>query len=172
MKKSITVVLASVFLLAGTLAAQTMPAGADPAMWAKALKIHKKAIIIDGHNDVTSPMLNDDYDLGTSSLGRYHNDGDPYNTDLDRLKRSGITVDCSVGYVSSSYLKTGGVTRRPMDMLDATYREVEKYPVQLTMCTTAAEIRKAKKQNKICVLMGIEGGYAIENSLYALRNFY
>nr|MBA3769805.1 membrane dipeptidase [Blastocatellia bacterium] len=25
---------------------------------------------------------------------------------------------------------------------------------------------------KMCVLMGIEGGYAIENSLYALRNFY
>ncbi|HLM60541.1 MAG TPA: dipeptidase, partial [Pyrinomonadaceae bacterium] len=30
----------------------------------------------------------------------------------------------------------------------------------------------AKRQNKICALMGIEGGYVIENSLYALRNFY
>ena len=39
-------------------------------------------------------------------------------------------------------------------------------------CTTAAQIRQAKKQNKICALMGIEGGYAIENSLHALRNFY
>jgi membrane dipeptidase len=39
-------------------------------------------------------------------------------------------------------------------------------------CTTAAEIRRAKKMNKVCALMGIEGGYAIENSLYALRNFY
>ncbi|MDM7923420.1 MAG: dipeptidase, partial [Pyrinomonadaceae bacterium] len=39
-------------------------------------------------------------------------------------------------------------------------------------CTTAAEIRRAKKQDKVCLLMGIEGGYAIENSLHALRNFY
>ena len=40
------------------------------------------------------------------------------------------------------------------------------------MCTTAAQIRQAKKQKKVCVLMGIEGGYAIENSLPALREFY
>ena len=30
------------------------------------------------------------------------------------------------------------------------------------MCTTADEIRRAKKQNRVCALMGIEGGYAIE----------
>ena len=42
----------------------------------------------------------------------------------------------------------------------------------MTMCTTAADIRRAKKQGRICALMGIEGGYAIENSLFALRDFY
>ncbi|MEO7659153.1 MAG: dipeptidase [Pyrinomonadaceae bacterium] len=69
-------------------------------------------------------------------------------------------------------MKTGGAMRRAMDLIDATYREVERHPRQLSSCTTAAEIRRAKKQNKICMLMGIEGGYAIENSLHALRNFY
>jgi membrane dipeptidase len=62
--------------------------------------------------------------------------------------------------------------RRAMDLIDATNREIEKHPESLVACTTANEIRKAKKQGKICALMGIEGGYAIENSLYALRNFY
>ena len=61
--------------------------------------------------------------------------------------------------------------RRAMDLIDATYREAERHEDLIT-CTTAAEIRRAKKQGKICLLMGIEGGYAIENSLYALRNFY
>ena len=37
--------------------AQTMPEGFDPVLWQKALKIHKKAIVIDGHNDVTTPLL-------------------------------------------------------------------------------------------------------------------
>jgi membrane dipeptidase len=68
--------------------------------------------------------------------------------------------------------QAGRAMVRAMDLIDASYREVEKHPQQLMMCTTAAEIRRAKKLNKVCVLMGIEGGYAIDNSLYALRNFY
>nr|MBA2379852.1 membrane dipeptidase [Blastocatellia bacterium] len=62
--------------------------------------------------------------------------------------------------------------RRAMEMIDVVNRAAERYPNDLTMCTTAAQIRQAKKQNKICALMGIEGGHAIENSLYSLRNFY
>lgn len=167
--------LTAIFLLFSFCAftyGQTMPAGADAAIWAKALKIHKKAIVVDGHNDITSPMVDEDFDLATNSVGKYHRDGDPFHTDLDRLKRSGITGEFFSIYVSGSTLTSGGAMRRAMDLIDATYREAEKHNRQLSMCTTAAEIRKAKKQNKVCVLMGIEGGYAIENSLFALRNFY
>ncbi len=156
----------------GQIAAQKMPAGSDPKIWAQAQKIHKKAIIVDGHNDIPSPMVDEDFDLGTNSVGKFHKDGDPFHTDLARFKQSGITGEFFSIYVSGSSLKTGGAMRRAMDLIDATMREVEKYPNQLTACTTAAEIRRAKKQNKVCVLMGIEGGYVIENSLYALRNFY
>lgn len=152
--------------------AQTMPKDADAAIWAKALKIHKKAIVIDGHNDITSPMVDEDFDLASNSMGKYHADGDPFHTDLSRFKASGITGEFFSIYVSGATLKTGGAMRRAMDLIDATYREAEKHPAQLTMCTTAAEIRRAKKAGKVCALMGIEGGYAIENSLYALRDFY
>lgn len=152
--------------------AQTMPKDADPKLWEKALKIHRKAIVVDGHNDIPSPMVDDNFDLGKNSIGKFHNDGDPFHSDLSRFKASGITGEFFSIYVSGTTLKTGGAMRRAMDLIDATYREAEKYPAQLTMCATAAEIRRAKKQNKICALMGLEGGYAIENSLYALRDFY
>lgn len=152
--------------------AQTMPKDADPKLWARAMKIHKKAIIVDGHNDIPSPMVDEDFDLATNSVGKYHRDGDPFHTDLNRFKQSGITGEFFAIYVSGSYAQTGGSARRALDLIDATYREVEKYPNQLTMCTTPAEIKRAKKQNKMCVLMGIEGGHAIEDSLYALRDFY
>ncbi len=163
---------AFVFSYAAQTTAQTMPKDADQAVWQKALKIHRKAIVIDGHNDIPSPMVDDDFDLATDSVGKFHRDGDPFHTDLQRFKKSGITGEFFSIYVSGSTLKTGGAMRRAMDMIDATYRETEKHPNELTLCTTAAEIRRAKKQNKVCVLMGIEGGYVIENSLYALRNFY
>jgi membrane dipeptidase len=151
---------------------QTMPADADPKVWARALQIHQKAIVVDGHNDVTSPMVDEDLDLGTNTVGKYHKDGDPFHTDLARLKASGITGEFFAIYVGGNRMQTHDSMRRAMDLIDATYREVEKHSGLLSMCTTAAEIRQAKKQRKICILMGIEGGYAIENSLYALRNFY
>ncbi len=152
--------------------AQTMPKDADPKMWAQAMKIHRKAIIVDGHNDIPSPLVDDDFDLATNSVGKFHNDGDPFHTDLARFKASGITGEFFSIYVGGGRMQTHDSMRRAMDMIDATYREVERHPGALTMCTTAAEIRRAKKADKVCVLMGIEGGYAIENSLYALRNFY
>lgn len=171
MKKALSFALIFAFSLSSVVA-QTMPAGADPALWAKALKIHRKAIVIDGHNDITSPMVDEDLDLATDTVGKYHKDGDPFHTDLARLKASGITGEFFSIYVSGATLQTGGAMRRAMDLIDATYREAEKHPQALTMCTTAAEIRRAKKAKKTCALMGIEGGYAIENSLYALRDFY
>ena len=161
-----------VFSFFGQTAAQTMPKDGDQGLWQKALKIHRKAIIIDGHNDIPSPMVDDDFDLGTNSVGKFHKDGDPFHTDLARFKQSGITGEFFSIYVSGATLKTGGAMRRAIDLIDATYRETEKHPNELMPCTTVADIRRAKKQNKICVLMGIEGGYAIENSLSALREFY
>lgn len=161
-----------VFVLSGFALGQTMPKDADPKLWAQALKIHRSAIIVDGHNDIPSPMVDDDFDLATNSVGKFHKDGDPFHTDLGRFKASGITGEFFSIYVGGNRLQTHDSMRRAMEMIDATYREVEKHPGQLTMCTTAAEIRRAKKAGKVCVLMGIEGGYAIENSLFALRDFY
>ncbi len=152
--------------------AQTMPTGADPKLWEKALKIHRKAIVVDGHNDIPSPMVDEDFNLATDSVGKYHLGGDPFHTDVARLKAGGITGEFFSIYVSGTTMKTGGAMRRAMDLIDATNREVERNPGSLTSCTTAAEIRRAKKQKRICILMGIEGGYVIEDSLYALRNFY
>lgn len=170
MKKFLVFILLFVFSVSNF--AQTMPKDADPKLWERALKIHKKAIIIDGHNDITSPMVDEDLNLATDTVGKFHKDGDPFHTDLSRLKKSGITGEFFSIYTSGTDYQKGGKMRRAMDLIDATYREIERHPNQLTFCTTAAQIRQAKKQNKICALMGIEGGYVIENSLYALRNFY
>lgn len=171
-KKIISAAVANLLLFTAFAAAQTMPADADPALWQRALKLHKKSIIIDGHNDITGPMMDADFNLGDDSTGKLQPSGDPMHTDLARLRKSGITGEFMSIYVSGSTLKTGGSMRRAMDLIDVTYREAERHPKDFSMCTTADQIRAAKKQGKICLLMGIEGGYAIENSLYALRNFY
>jgi membrane dipeptidase len=137
----------------------------DERLWQKALKIHRSAIVVDTHNDITTMMIDDRYDLGTSSVGKYH-------TDLARMKEGGLTAEFFSVFVDKKFVKEGGSARRALDQIDLVYRAAERYPKDIMMATTAADIRRAKKEGKIAALMGIEGGHAIENSLMALRDFY
>jgi len=137
----------------------------DERLWREALKIQRKSIVVDTHNDITGMMIDDSYDLGTSSIGKYH-------TDLARMKEGGLTAEFFSIYVDRKYAKDGGSARRALDQIDLVYRAAERYPDKMMMATSVADIRRAKKQDKIAALMGIEGGHAIENSLMALRDFY
>jgi membrane dipeptidase len=145
--------------------AQAAATQRDERLWRKALEIHRKAIVVDGHNDITSPMIDEGYDLGTPSVGKYH-------TDIARMKQGGMTGQFFSIYVDQKYAKEGGSARRAMDMIDSVYRLAERYPNDFMMAGSVAEIRRAKRQKKMAALMGIEGGHAIENSLAALRDFY
>src|SRR6266700_1646021 len=137
----------------------------NEALWQRALEIHKRAIVIDTHNDVTTPMTNDDYDLGGAPPA-------PYRTSLERMKQGGMTAEFFSLYVRPWYVAHGGAARRTLDMIDSVYRAVERHPNDLMFATTSTDIRRAKAQGKIACLMGIEGGHAIENSLPTLREFY
>ena len=137
----------------------------DEALWRRALAIHRSAIVVDTHNDILSMMTDDNYDIGVSSVGKYH-------TDLARMKQGGVTAEFFSVYVDRKYVTEGGAARRALDMIDYVYRAAEKYPNDFMLAYSVADIRRAKRQRKIAALMGIEGGHAIEDSLMALRDFY
>ncbi len=137
----------------------------DQKLWQNALAIHRRAIVIDTHNDITTAMTNDDYDLSGMPPT-------PYRTSLERMKQGGMTAEFFSLYVRPWYVEHGGAARRTLDMVDSVYRAVERHPNDLMFATSAADIRRAKKQHKIAALMGIEGGHAIENSLATLREFH
>src|ERR1043166_1476793 len=156
-------------LLVFLIALIAVPASAqtqrDEKLWQKALAIHRKAIVIDTHNDITTPMTNDDYDLGGEPPF-------PYRTSIERMKQGGLTAEFFSLYVRPWYVEHGGAARRTLDMIDSVYRAVERHPNDLMIATSAADIRRAKRMKKIAALMGIEGGHAIEDSLPTLREFY
>ena len=145
--------------------ASTANAPRDEKLWQRALAIHRKAIVVDTHNDVTTPMTNDDYDLSGTPPA-------PYRTSIESMKRGGLTAQFFSLYIRPWYVAHGGSTRRTLDMIDSVYRAVERHPGDLMLATSAADIRRAKQQKKIAALMGIEGGHAIENSLATLRQFH
>jgi len=147
--------------LVPSVAAQTR----DERLWQRALQIHRRAIVIDTHNDVTTPMTNDDFDLsGTPPT--------PYRTTIARMKQGGLTAEFFSLYIKPWYVQNGGSARRTLDMIDSVYRAVERHPRDLMFATSVVDIRRAKRTGKVAALMGIEGGHAIEDSLPTLREFY
>lgn len=136
----------------------------DPALWKRAQKLHAAAIVVDTHNDVTSRILDDNFDMGARAK-----DG---HTDIPRMKEGGLDAEFFAIYVDKKYVAEGGSARRALDMIDIVYEQVARHPESLEMAYTVADIRRITKQGKIAALMGIEGGHAIEDSLFALREFY
>src|ERR1043166_7353953 len=153
--------LLAVCLIGLPVAAQTR----DELLWQRALAIQRRAIVIDTHNDVTTPMTNDDFDLGGAPPT-------PYRTNIERMKKGGMTAEFFSLYIKPWYVEHGGPARRTLDMIDSVYRAVERHPGDLMIATSVADIRRAKRLNKIAALMGIEGGQAIEDSLATLREFH
>jgi membrane dipeptidase len=137
----------------------------DERLWQRALAIHRRAIVIDTHNDVTTPMTNDYFDLNGTPPS-------PYRTNIARMKQGGLTAEFFSLYVRPWYVQNGGSARRTLDMIDSVYRAVERNPRDLMIATSVADIRRAKRLNKVACLLGIEGGHAIEDSLPTLREFY
>jgi membrane dipeptidase len=134
-----------------------------------AAKLHREAIVVDTHDDITSTILEDGFDLARPN-GRTA-------TDLPKMRAGGVTAEFFSIFVDARFYehpsaRTGGGARRALDMIDATYQQIERHPGELVLATSADGIRQAKRDGKIAVLMGIEGGYAIEDSLFALREFH
>jgi len=147
----------------------------DAALRARALKLHREAIVIDTHNDITSPMVDDHFDLAMNGINA---DGTmKTHTDIRRMKEGGLDAEFFAIYVGKEFVdkkpaEGGGAARRALDMIDAVREQVRRHPETFEMASTAADIRRIASRGKIAALMGIEGGHAIEDSLSALRQFY
>ncbi len=59
--------------------------------------------------------------------------------------------------------------QRALDLIDGVREQVNKHSQDLVLATTADEIRRAHEQGKIAILIGVEGGYMINNDLGVLR---
>ncbi len=66
----------------------------------------------------------------------------------------------------------GRFAHRTLQLIDSVLEQVRLAPDHLRLCTSAEEILSAHRDGRFAVLMGIEGGHAIENSLALLRCYF
>jgi len=62
--------------------------------------------------------------------------------------------------------------KRADDQITAVRELAEKHPETWTMATTASDVRKAANEGKIAALLGLEGGYAIDEKLENVERYY
>jgi membrane dipeptidase len=135
-----------------------------------ALKIHREALVIDGHNDLAWKLREKD-DL----LFRRLDIAKPQpalHTDIPRLRRGGVGAQFWSAYVPAETAKTGTAVKDTLEQIDVIHRFVRAYPDTFAMAATADDIERIHKAGKIASLIGVEGGHSIDNSLAVLRTFY
>ncbi len=161
---------ASLAVLAGPVMAQTSQP--DPAGEARALRILERTPLIDGHNDLPwalrAQFSNDPYrvDLATdlSASTRLH-------TDIPRLRAGGVGAQFWSVYVPAS-MEPVEAAKATFEQIDTVKRIVAAYPATFEIATTADDISRIHKAGRIASLIGMEGGYSIDDSLGLLREFY
>ncbi len=129
-----------------------------------AAEIHQSAIVIDAHADTPQRFLDDGWDF-TSALG-------PGMINLASARAGNLAAEFFALWVDPAEHPIGTHATRARALLDSTLAQVAKHPTDLTLCRSADDILAARAAGKFAVLLGIEGGHAIENSLEKLRDFH
>jgi membrane dipeptidase len=125
--------------------------------------IHFSSIVFDTHADTPQRFLFDHLDLG-----RRDREG---SVDIPRMREGGVGAIFFALWVP---IEIAGprATRRALNLLEGVLEQVRLHPADLTLATCSDEVRTARAQGKIAVLMGVEGGHAIDNNLDVLRDFF
>ncbi len=172
---------AAFLLLLLTGAATPLAAQTDAALLRHALRLHRAVPMIDGHNDLPWKLRT----LGTGAedsmaIRRPNFSWDSLDisksqpklmTDIPRLRAGGVGAVFLSTWIPAE-LMAGGAARTELEQIDIVRRLPERYPSVFALALTADDVLRIHRQRKIALLIGVEGGHAIENSLPLLRMYY
>src|SRR5256712_3039196 len=135
---------------------------------AQALRILKAVPLIDGHNDIPDAIR----ERGGLDSVDFAVPQPKLMTDIPKLRAGAVGGQFWAAYVPVTTMDSGPHPAvYALEQIDLIKRLCAKYPRDLAMAYSAADVERNFAAGKISCLIGIEGGHAIENSLGALRMF-
>lgn len=134
----------------------------DPANLKKAQEMHQRCLVVDTHCDTTQRLLHPEWDFTKR---------DAYgHLDIPRMIEGGVDALFLAVYAPKPVEAGDGIAaaRKQIACIQNT---ATKYHDHLAIARTANDIRNARSDKKIAILIAIEGGYLIEDSLDILREY-
>lgn len=126
----------------------------------RARKLHSSSLVLDTHADTPQRLLFEDFDLERRDAQGH--------VDIPRMREGGLNAIFMSIWTPSAWSGPKGV-ERALKLIDRVREQVRRHPQDLALATSAEEVRQARAQGKIAVLMGMEGGHMIDDDLGLLR---
>jgi len=134
--------------------------------------------LIDGHNDLPweirerfkSDLSRVDLSRSTAALPAPP-DSSPLMTDIPRLRAGHVGGQFWSVYIPVE-VKGPEAVQMTIEQIDIVKRMCARYPNDLAMAYTAADVQRLHKAGRIASLIGVEGGHQINDSLAVLRAYY
>jgi membrane dipeptidase len=130
----------------------------------RTLFLHRDAAVVDMHCDtIRRAMAGEDLSKDLT----------PGHIDIPKLKRGGVDLQVFACFAPppSNDLEKFQSAKKVFAQIEAVHGLVEKNPGDLALVLSYQDANAARNE-KTGVLISIEGGYAIENDLVLLREFY
>jgi membrane dipeptidase len=167
----------------------------------RAERLHREAIVLDTHADLTPFLEKDTKPVEITDPGvagsAYDPKSDPLHApipgpwaasfppgpwrfterhedgymDLPRMREGGLDAEFFAIYMEEEP-RPGMAVKRALGQIEAIRSLCDKYPEAVALATTAEDVRRIARSGRIAALMGVEGGYMIEDDLRVLRAFH
>lgn len=128
-----------------------------------AQQVLRETIIIDTHADTPQMMFDEGYDLAAPNS--------PFMISIPKMQEGHLGAEFFSIWVDVDWPKPD-LIHRALDLIDVVDEQVEQHADALGLATSAEDIVRLHRQEKIAILLGLEGGHQIENDLRALDIYY
>ncbi|MDT4966546.1 MAG: rane dipeptidase [Acidobacteriota bacterium] len=144
----------------------TADTGATPLVTSSAREVHFRAIAIDMHADTTQRMVDENLDINHRL--------DDGQLDAVRMKEGGLDAQFFSIWVEPQLYGGGGQSamKRADDQIKAIRAMVERHPEAWELAVSASDVRRIAGAQKLAALMGLEGGYAIDERLQNVERYF